>query len=181
MACWIVSKVAWQGPKAMSPNPSRRRSCSPSLFPALSSPQTPAFALRLIAFVTVPATVGLIVLRGPIVRVLFEGGRFGARDTAATAGALATLAAGLFFFAGVRVLVPAFYALKSTTLPVLAALADASAFLLLCALLTRPLGLPGIGLAEERQSDYDDARDREQRRQHERKRHCAGTRAPISR
>jgi putative peptidoglycan lipid II flippase len=106
-----------------------------------------AFALRLIAFVTVPATVGLIVLRGPIVRVLFEGGRFGPRDTEATAGALATLAAGLFFFAGVRVLVPAFYALKSTTLPVLAALADASAFLLLCAFLTRPLGLPGIGLA----------------------------------
>lgn len=106
-----------------------------------------AFALRLIAFVTVPATVGLIVLRVPIVRVLFQGGRFGASDTAATAGALSTLAAGLFFFAGVRVLVPAFYALKSTTLPVLAALADAAAFVVLCALLTGPLGLPGIGLA----------------------------------
>ena len=96
---------------------------------------------------TVPATVGLIVLRVPIVRVLFQGGRFGAADTAATAGVLATLAAGLFFFAGVRVLVPAFYALKDTTLPVLAALADAAAFVALCALLTRPLGLPGIGLA----------------------------------
>ena len=106
-----------------------------------------AFALRLIAFVTVPASVGLIVLRIPIVRVLFEGGRFGTADTAATAAALSTLAAGLFFFAGVRVLVPAFYALKSTTLPVLAALADAAAFLLLCAAWTRPLGLPGIGLA----------------------------------
>lgn len=106
-----------------------------------------AFALRLIAFVTVPASVGLVVLQVPIVRVLFQGGRFGASDTAATAGALAALAVGLFFFAGVRVLVPAFYALQSTTLPVLAALADAAVFLLLCGILTRPLGLPGIGLA----------------------------------
>ena len=106
-----------------------------------------AFALRLIAFVTVPASVGLIVLQIPIVRVLFEGGRFGASDTVATARALATLAAGLFFFAGVRVIVPAFYALKNTRLPVLAALADALVFLALCALLTRPMGLPGIGLA----------------------------------
>jgi putative peptidoglycan lipid II flippase len=106
-----------------------------------------AFSLRLIAFVTVPATVGLILLQVPIVRVLFEGGRFGAADTRATAGALATLALGLFFFAGVRVIVPAFFALRNTTLPVVAALADAAVFVVLCALLTRPLGLPGIGLA----------------------------------
>jgi putative peptidoglycan lipid II flippase len=106
-----------------------------------------AFALRLLVFVTVPATVGLIVLKTPIVRVLFEGGKFLAADTRATAGALAALAAGLLFFAGVRVVVPAFYALKDTRLPVLAAFADCAAFILLCAALTRPLGLPGIGLA----------------------------------
>ena len=45
-----------------------------------------AFALRLIAFVTIPASVGLVVLQTPIVRVLFQGGRFGAADTLATAG-----------------------------------------------------------------------------------------------
>lgn len=106
-----------------------------------------AFALRLIAFVTVPASVGLIVLQVPIVSVLFEGGRFGVSDTYATAGVLSGLAVGLFFFAGVRVIVPAFYALKRTTLPVLAALADAATFLLLCAAWTRTRGLPGIGLA----------------------------------
>ncbi len=106
-----------------------------------------AFALRLIAFVTVPASVGLVMLRVPIVRVLFQGGRFGAGDTLETAGALATLAAGLFFFAGIRVIVPAFYALKNTTTPVAAALADAAVFVALGALLAKPLGLPGIGLA----------------------------------
>jgi putative peptidoglycan lipid II flippase len=106
-----------------------------------------AFALRLLVFVTIPASVGLIVLRIPIVGVLFEGGRFHANDTRATAAALAALAAGLFFFAGVRVVVPAFYALKDTRMPVLAALADCATFVLLCALLTRRMGLPGIGLA----------------------------------
>jgi putative peptidoglycan lipid II flippase len=106
-----------------------------------------AFALRLLVFVTIPASVGLIVLRTPIVRVLFEGGRFVASDTAATARALAALAVGLLFFAGVRIVVPAFYALKDTRMPVLAAFADCATFILLCVLLTGPLGLPGIGLA----------------------------------
>ena len=108
---------------------------------------TLAFALRLIAFVTIPATVGLIVLREPIVRVLFQGGAFRADDTRATAGVLATLSAGLFFFAVVRVVVPAFYALKDTRLPVLAALADCAVFLVGCFALVPVLGLPGIGLA----------------------------------
>lgn len=119
---------------------------------ALSSDRGPfkenlAFALRLLVFVTLPASVGLIVLKIPIVGVLFEGGRFGPSDTRSTAAALAALAAGLFFFAGVRVVVPAFYALKDTRMPVLAALADCATFILLCAVLTPRLGLPGIGLA----------------------------------
>jgi putative peptidoglycan lipid II flippase len=107
---------------------------------------TLAFALRLIGFVTVPATVGLIVLRFPILRVLLQGGRFHPADTRATADVLATLSAGLFFFAVVRVVVPAFYALKDTRLPVIAALADCGVFIASCFLLVGPLGLPGIGL-----------------------------------
>jgi len=35
------------------------------------------FSLRLTLFISVPATVGLVALRAPIVRVLFERGRFG--------------------------------------------------------------------------------------------------------
>src|SRR5439155_462117 len=49
---------------------------------------TLSFALRLAFYVSVPATVGLVVLRTPIVRVLFERGRFGPAETAATAEAL---------------------------------------------------------------------------------------------
>jgi putative peptidoglycan lipid II flippase len=108
---------------------------------------TLAFALRLIAFVTIPATVGLIVLRLPILRVLLEGGKFRVADTQATAGVLATLSAGLFFFAVVRVVVPAFYALHETRLPVVAALADCLVFVLGCFWLVPRMGLPAIGLA----------------------------------
>jgi len=108
---------------------------------------TLAFALRLIAFVTVPATAGLVVLRASILRVLFQGGAFRSDDTQATAGVLATLSAGLFFFAVVRVVVPAFYALKDTRMPVLAALADCVVFLLGCFALVPRYGLPAIGLS----------------------------------
>jgi len=108
---------------------------------------TLAFALRLIAFVTLPATVGLIVLRFPILRVLLQGGAFRADDTRATADVLATFALGLFFFAVVRVVVPAFYALRETRLPVLAAFADCAVFIASCFALTPRLALPGIGLA----------------------------------
>src|SRR5438445_12893593 len=43
------------------------------------------FTLRLALYVSVPATVGLVVLRTPIVRVLFERGRFGPAEPAAPA------------------------------------------------------------------------------------------------
>src|SRR5215470_910961 len=108
---------------------------------------TVAFSLRLIAFVTVPATVGLILLRFPILRVLLQGGAFRPEDTRATADVLAMLALGLFFYAVVRVVVPAFYALKETRLPVVAAFADCAVFVAGCFLLTPRLALPGIGLS----------------------------------
>jgi putative peptidoglycan lipid II flippase len=108
---------------------------------------TLAFAVRLIAFVTIPATVGLVLLRFPILRVLLQGGAFRADDTRATADVLAMLAVGLFFFAVVRVVVPAFYALKETRLPVVAAFADCAIFVASCFVLTPRLALPGIGLA----------------------------------
>jgi len=68
------------------------------------------FSLRLAFYVSVPATVGLVVLRAPIVRVLFERGRFGPAETAATAEALAWYAIGLAGFSGSRIVAQTFYA-----------------------------------------------------------------------
>jgi putative peptidoglycan lipid II flippase len=70
------------------------------------------FALRLAIYICVPATVGLLVLRTPITRVLFERGRFTSADTVATAEALSGYAVGLVAFAAARITAQAFYAVK---------------------------------------------------------------------
>jgi putative peptidoglycan lipid II flippase len=77
-------------------------------------------ALELAAGLALPATLGLIVLAEPIVRMLFEHGAFGAEDSAATARALMWLALGLPAHVLIKALSPAFYARSDTTTPLLA-------------------------------------------------------------
>jgi putative peptidoglycan lipid II flippase len=76
------------------------------------------FASRMILLVAVPAAVGLVVLATPIIQVLFEHGEFDAADTALTAIPLVYFAVGLVAFSMMKVIVPAFYALKDTRTPV---------------------------------------------------------------
>jgi putative peptidoglycan lipid II flippase len=80
-------------------------------------------ALRLLGFLTVPATAGLMTLATPIVRLLFERGLFGSRDTAQTAAALVLFSVGLVAYTSVKVLAPAFYALGRPRIPLLASAA----------------------------------------------------------
>ena len=67
----------------------------------------------------VPATVGLMVLAEPIVRVLLEHGRFTPADTLATAAALQFYAIGLVGYSVVRIVSPIFYALGRNRTPVI--------------------------------------------------------------
>lgn len=76
------------------------------------------FAARIILFITVPSTLGLILLRVPIIQVLFEHGEFDAASTALTAWPLLFFALGLSSFSLVKIIVPAFYALEDTRTPV---------------------------------------------------------------
>jgi putative peptidoglycan lipid II flippase len=80
--------------------------------------ETLSMAMRLLIFITVPATVGVILLRVPIVHVLFERGRFSADDTLFTASALAYYSIGLLPYAAVNVQATAFYAHRDTRTPV---------------------------------------------------------------
>src|SRR5205814_1851075 len=64
----------------------------------------------LAVYICIPATIGLLVLRAPITRVLFERGRFTSADTVATAEALSGYAVGLVAFAAARITAQAFYA-----------------------------------------------------------------------
>ncbi len=75
-------------------------------------------SLTLAFSLTIPATVGLILLADPIIRIIFEHGNFSAADTFKTAEALRFYALGLFAYASVKVMVPVFYALDDTRYPV---------------------------------------------------------------
>jgi putative peptidoglycan lipid II flippase len=80
--------------------------------------KTFGFSLRIVSYITIPATVGLMVLRVPIIRVLFEHGKFAASSTELTARALLYYSLGLPAFAAVKLLVPAFYSTQDTRTPV---------------------------------------------------------------
>lgn len=80
------------------------------------------FSLRIVSFITVPAAVGLVILREPIVQVLFQHGNFVAESTRLTARALLYYSMGLPAFAAVKLIVPAFYSTQDTRTPVRVAL-----------------------------------------------------------
>lgn len=104
-------------------------------------------ALRMIFFLTVPAMVGLMILREPIVALLFERGEFDATATRLTAGALSYYSIGLWAFATVRIIASSFFALQDTRTPLVAAVASIAANLALGAILMRPMAHNGLALA----------------------------------
>jgi putative peptidoglycan lipid II flippase len=75
-------------------------------------------SLSLSMLVTVPAALGLIVLAKPICAVIFQHGRFTPLDTQQTAAALMLYSLGICAFAGLKIMVPVFYALNDTRVPV---------------------------------------------------------------
>lgn len=101
---------------------------------------TPAFrsalakGLRLVLFLTLPCAVGLSLLAHPILSLIFEHGRFTAYDVQQTAAPLQAYAFGLVFYAGIKVIQPAFYTIGRRFVPmsisvcVIALTAGANAF-----------------------------------------------------
>ena len=83
--------------------------------------KTLTFAVRIVAFITIPAALGLMILREPIIRVLFQHGLFVAESTRLTARALLYYAIGLPALASVKLIVSAFYSARDTKTPVIVA------------------------------------------------------------
>ncbi|UCG38310.1 MAG: murein biosynthesis integral membrane protein MurJ [bacterium] len=108
---------------------------------------TVSFSLALTAFIGLPATLGLIALREPIMLTLFGRGAFSNADVRGAATALLFYAAGLLFFIAVKILGRAFFAVEDTRTPFKAA---GTAFLvntLLNLALMGPMGYAGLALA----------------------------------
>lgn len=81
-------------------------------------------SLGLVFLLTIPSSAGLIVIGDSIIGALFEGGAFRDYDTRQTAAALAWFAVGLVGYSGLKILVPAFYALKDSRTPMYISLAS---------------------------------------------------------
>jgi putative peptidoglycan lipid II flippase len=106
-----------------------------------------AHAIKLIFFITLPCMAGLIVLREPIVALLFQRGHFDAATTQLTASALLYYSLGLWAFAAVRIVLNTFYALQDTRTPVRMAVISIVANVALGAVLMWPMKHNGLALA----------------------------------
>ncbi|MBU4345598.1 MAG: murein biosynthesis integral membrane protein MurJ [Proteobacteria bacterium] len=106
-----------------------------------------AHAMKLVLFITIPSMVGLIILREPIVALLFKRGVFDSKATQLTAYALLYYGIGLWAFSGVRIVVSTFYALQDTRTPVRMAVISIIANIVLGIILMGPLAHGGLALA----------------------------------
>jgi putative peptidoglycan lipid II flippase len=100
-----------------------------------------------LAFGNTIASVLLVVLAEPIVRLLFEHGKFTALDTQNSAYALACLAPGLIAFSLVNILARAFYALGDTQTPMKISTVCLALNIVFTFWLIRPLAQGGMGIA----------------------------------
>jgi len=105
------------------------------------------FALKSVLFIIVPCTVGLIVLRTPIIELLFQRGEFDATSTQRTANVLFCYSIGLFAYSGQKILTSGFYAVQNTRIPVRIAAFSFLLNIVMNLILMGPLKEAGLALA----------------------------------
>ncbi len=106
-----------------------------------------ANSLKAVALITVPASVGLMVLSKPIVSLTFERGAFNQGSAEITSAAVFFYAIGLLGQAGVFLLTRVFYSLQDTRTPVKIAVVAVLLNLVMSLILIKPLQLGGLALA----------------------------------
>ncbi|OGF50982.1 MAG: murein biosynthesis integral membrane protein MurJ [Candidatus Firestonebacteria bacterium RIFOXYA2_FULL_40_8] len=102
---------------------------------------------RLSLFVTVPATLGLIVLSHDITDLLFRHGKFTSEAAEATAIVTIYYALGLSLFSLNKILTPAFFALKKSTVPVVCGIVAILTNGLFSVILMEEMGYAALPLA----------------------------------
>lgn len=109
--------------------------------------RTLSFGLRTMAFIVVPASVGMVTLATPIIGLLLERGAFGPADTASVAALLTAYGVGLLGYGTYFVLVRAFYSRQNTKTPALLNLGLLALYVSLAYGLSQVIGLTGVALA----------------------------------
>ena len=106
-----------------------------------------ARGMRLAFLLTIPSTIGLIMLAEPIMSLLYQHGKYTAHDAAQAAGALRFYALGLSGYAALKVLVNAFYAVDQRKTPMVVSFFAVALNFILNWVFTLHLGWGHRGLA----------------------------------
>ena len=101
------------------------------------------WALRLVILIVTPATLGLMLLSGPLLATLFYGGEFGIQDVEQSSYSLIAYSAGLMGFTMVKVLAPGYFARQDTGTPVRVGLIALGSTMVLNLLRVVPWALAG--------------------------------------
>ena len=109
--------------------------------------RTLSHSLAMVFLLTLPSSLGLIVLGKSIIGAIYQGGRFQVYDTQQTALALSCYSIGLMGYAALKVLTPAYYALGDARTPMLVSLASILVNYSVASTMIRVAGLRHAGLA----------------------------------
>ena len=104
-------------------------------------------SLGMVFLLTLPSSIGLIVLGNTMIGAIYQGGKFQAFDTQQTALALSCYAVGLAGYSALKVLNPAFYALHDARTPMIISLISIAINYATASLLLRGTSLGHAGLA----------------------------------
>jgi len=104
-------------------------------------------SLGMVFLLTLPSSIGLMVLGNTMIGAIYQGGKFQAFDTQQTALALSCYAVGLAGYSALKVLNPAFYALHDARTPMIISLISIAINYATASILLRGTGLGHAGLA----------------------------------
>ncbi|MCL6087916.1 MAG: murein biosynthesis integral membrane protein MurJ [Actinobacteria bacterium] len=106
-----------------------------------------SLGLREIGYMMIPASLGIIILANPIIKILFERYQFTSADTAKVSGILIFHSIGLLFFGILMILNRIFYSFRNVRTPLKVAIASIGVNFLLDWILIKFLNVGGVALS----------------------------------
>ncbi len=103
--------------------------------------------MRPLLFLSIPASVALVMIGREVIMVIFEGGRFDDQSTDIVAGAFRWFALGLVGYGLTEIVTRVFYAMKDTRTPVTTTILTIILNIILARLLMDPFGVEGLAIA----------------------------------
>ena len=103
--------------------------------------------MRPLLFLSIPASVAMVMAGRPMIMIIFEGGRFTSQSTDIVASAFRWFALGLVGYGLTEIVTRVFYAMKDTRTPVVTGIFTVILNVILCSLLMDSLGVEGLAIA----------------------------------